>query len=284
MCCIYFCFRKNRGSGRNVDKWRVVINNLQEHATKQEHATYQHFPTDDNLSNILRTHCPRRQGCSRPNTSAKTSHGQQQARQHVGLLTESTVDTIPNKRTRPSWIEIPQSYSVGPECTCHRTDVVTIARCSGRAEVPSVNLDGILERNSCADTDCQLVERSRQTISPCCSHWGATKSYRPPTSGLHAPLSEVELNSPDFVISQSAPDLFTIARHTDPLNVAEDRTRINQDELQRSEQDTLLNTPDDQWMQRDNQALSPVSPATKLTLMDSGLFPNVLRSTDKRID
>jgi len=146
-----------------------------------------------------------------------------------------------------------------------------------------VNLDGILERDSCLGTDCQLVERSRQTISPCCSHWGATRSNIPPMLGLQAPLSEVELNSPDFIISQSAPDLFTIARHADQLNVAEDMKRSTLDEFQ-SEQDTLLSTPDAQWMQRDNQALSPVSPATKLSLKESGVFSNVLRPTDKRID
>lgn len=101
--------------------------------------------------------------------------------------------------------------------------------------------------------------------------------------GLQAPLSEVELNSPDFIISQSAPDLFTIARHADQLNVAEDMKRSTLDEFQ-SEQDTLLSTPDAQWMQRDNQALSPVSPATKLSLKESGVFSNVLRPTDKRID
>lgn len=109
----------------------MVINNLQEHSAKQEHATYRHFAADDSVSNILRSGGGRTRHASNRSIptsvrSSQTQRKQQQQQQHAfvaGRSTSSTDSTLEEKRQRrpPTWLGIADpssSYCAPEECTC----------------------------------------------------------------------------------------------------------------------------------------------------------------------
>lgn len=213
------------------------------------------------------------------------------------------------KRNRPTWIEVTQPYSLSSsaaaaaECTCYSTAAAaaaagTVAKySSGRTDAESsVNLGEI--RRTCSGSGGRYIGRSRQTISPCCSHWGTVRSCRSPPPQVAETVDETSAeasgpdNSPDFVLSHSAPDLFTIAAgrraNHHQLDAEEDRGvgRSGQEDGLPSENEILLSSPEDTlWLHRDNQALSPVSTTRQFPVNDSRILTaNVLKPYDKRID
>lgn len=247
-------FRKNRNSTVNIDKWRVVINNLQEHSAKQqEHATYRHFTADDSVSNILRAGgaaAAARRTRHVSNRSIPTSllrSSQTQQRQHAFVGAGSTAaDSTLEKRSTYMGIADPLSPYCAEECTC----CCCCGGSDGAATTTGTKISGALfdtdsvvtgetadVRTCCSGTDCHRRYdvgqfSSRRTISPCCSYLGTTttmESFRSPITEMEDETTEAEtdLNSPDFsALTCSAPDLFTITRHANHLLDATEYNRI----------------------------------------------------------